>query len=57
MTNATHLFWDLSTKVLGKIWKTKTCESKKQKLLGVEIGRTLSFDGYIASLCRKTVNK
>ena len=39
--------------VWAKIGKTKIWESKKQKLLGVEIDRTLSFDEHIASLCRK----
>ena len=39
--------------VWAKIRKTKIWESKKQKLLGVEIDRTLSFDEYITSLCRK----
>ena len=32
-------------------------ESKKQKLLGVEIDRTLSFDEYIAFLCTKPGKK
>ena len=40
--------------VWAKIGKIKTWESKKQKLLGEEeIDRTLSFDEYIASLCKK----
>ena len=38
----------------AKIGKTKIWESKKQKLLGVEIDRTLRFHKYIMSLCRKT---
>ena len=42
---------------MGKNWKNKNLESKKQKLLGVEIDRTLSFDGHIASLCRKAGKK
>ena len=36
----------------AEIGKTKICESKKQKLFGVEIDRTLRFDEHIASLCR-----
>ena len=36
----------------AKIGKTKICESKKQKLFGVEIDRTLRFDEHIASFCR-----
>ena len=43
--------------VWAKIGKTKIWESKKQKLLGVEIDRTLSFDEHIASLCRKAGKK
>ena len=43
--------------VLAKIRKTKTWESKKKKLLGVEIDRTLRFDKYIGSLCKKTEKK
>ena len=39
------------------VGKTKIWESKKQKLLCVEIDRTLSFDEYIASLCRKAGKK
>ena len=39
------------------VGKTKIWESKKQKLLGVEIDRTLSFDEYIASLCREAGKK
>ena len=43
--------------VWAKIGKTKIWESKKQKLLGVEIDRTLSFDEHIASLCGKAGKK
>ena len=43
--------------VRAKIGKTKIWESKKQKLLGVEIDRTLSFDEHIASLCKKAGKK
>ena len=43
--------------VWANIGKTKIWESKKQKLLGVEIDRTLSFDEHIASLCRKAGKK
>ena len=39
--------------VCEKIREIKISESKKQKLLGVEIDRTLSFDEYIASLCKE----
>ena len=39
--------------IWAKIRKTKTWESKKQKLLGEEIDRTLRFDEYTATLCRK----
>ena len=43
--------------VWAKIGKTKIWESKKQKLLVVEIDRTLSFDEHIASLCGKAGKK
>ena len=43
--------------VWAKIGKTKLWESKKQKLLDVEIDRTLSFDKHIASLCSKAGKK
>ena len=43
--------------VWAKIGKTKIWESKKQKLLGAEIDRTLSFDKHIVSLCRKAGKK
>ena len=43
--------------VWAKIGKTTIWESKKQKLLDVEIDRTLSFDEHIASLCRKAGKK
>ena len=39
--------------VLVNIVKAKFWNSKKQKLLGVDIDRTLRFDEYITSLCRK----
>ena len=39
--------------VWAKIRKTKIWESKKQKLLVVEIDRTLSYDEYIASYVGK----
>ena len=38
--------------LLSPIW-----ESKKQKLLGVEIDKTLIFDEYIASSCKKAGKK
>ena len=40
-----------------KLEKQKILESKNQKLFGVEIDRTLSFDEHIASLCRKAGKK
>ena len=43
--------------VWAKIGKTKLWESKKQKLLVVEIDRTLSFDEHIVSLYRKAGKK
>ena len=43
--------------VWAKIGNTKIWESKKQKLLGVEIDRTLSFNKHIASLNRKAGKK
>ena len=43
--------------VWAKIGKAKIWESKKQKLLGAEIGRTLSLDEHVASLCRKAGTK
>ena len=39
------------------IGKTKIWKSKKQKRLDVEIDRTLSFDEYITSLCKKAGKK
>ena len=43
--------------IWAKNGKTKIWESKKQKLLGVEIDRPLNFDEYIASLCKKAGKK
>ena len=43
--------------IWAKIGKTKIWESKKQKLLGVEIDKTLIFDEYIASSCKKARKK
>ena len=43
--------------IWAKIGKAKIWESKKQKLLGVETERTLSFDEHIASLCKKPGKK
>ena len=40
-----------------KLEKLKIWESKKQKLLGVEIDRTLSCDEYVFSLCKKAGKK
>ena len=42
------------TEMFGaEIGETKIWENKKQKLLHVESDRTLSFDEYVASLCKK----
>ena len=43
--------------VWAKIGKTKIWECKKQKILIVQIYRTLSFDEYIVTLCRKAGKK
>ena len=43
--------------VWAKIGRTKFWKSKKQKLLGVETNRTLSFDEYIASLWKRARKK
>ena len=43
--------------ISAKIGETKIGKSKKQKLLGVKIDRTLSFDEYTASLCKKAGKK
>ena len=43
--------------IWANIRKTKIWESKRQKYLGVEIDRTLRFDEYIASLCKKSGKK
>ena len=40
-----------------RIGKTKIWGSKKQKLSGLETDKTLSFDEYKASLCKKAGNK
>ena len=37
----------------AQIGEPKIWENKKQKLLGVEIDRILSFDKYLVSFCRK----
>ena len=37
----------------AKIGQTEIWESAKQKLLRVEIDRSLSFDKYVSSLCKK----
>ena len=43
--------------VWAQIGKTKIWESKTQKLLGVEIERTLNFDEHVKSLCKKAGRK
>ena len=41
----------------AQVGEAKIWESKKQKLSGVEIDRTLRFDEYVAYLCRKAGKK
>ena len=45
----------------GNIWarigQTKIWESRKQKLLGVEIDGNLNFDLYVSPLCKKAGKK
>ena len=41
----------------AQIGKAKIWESKTQKLLGVEIERTLNFDEHVKSLCKKAGRK
>ena len=43
--------------VWTQIGKAKIWESKTQKLLGVEIERTLNFDEHVKSLCKKAGRK
>ena len=43
--------------VWAKIGNAKIWESKKQKLLGVEIERNLKFDEYVFSLCKRAGRK
>ena len=43
--------------VWAQIGKAKIWESKTQKLLGVEIERTLNFDEHVKSLCKKAGRK
>ena len=43
--------------VWAQIRKAKIWESKTQKLLGVEIERTLDFDEHVKSLCKKAGRK
>ena len=43
--------------VWAQIGKAKIWESKTQKLLGVEIERTLNFDKHVKSLCKKAGRK
>ena len=43
--------------MLGQNSEKKIWDRKKQKILSVEIDRTLSFDEHIASLYRKAVKK
>ena len=39
--------------IWARIGHTKIWESRKQKLLGVEIDSNLNFDLYVSSLCKK----
>ena len=43
--------------ICSRIGKTKIWESRKQKLLGVEIDSNLNFDLYVSSLCKKVGKK
>ena len=43
--------------VCARIGQTKIWESRKQKLLGVEIDNNLNFDLYVSSLCKKAGKK
>ena len=43
--------------VCARIGQTKIWESRKQKLLGVEIDSNLNFDLYVSSLCKKAGKK
>ena len=40
-----------------KIGDARIWESNKQRLLGVHIDRTLSFDEHVSNLCKKAVRK
>ena len=42
---------------LAQIAEVKICESFKQKILRVAMGRDLSFNEYVSSLCEKAVKK
>ena len=56
--NAFYPFCDLSTKMFGaQIGEPKIWENKKQKLMGVEIDRTFSFDECVTSSYMKTGKK
>ena len=48
-----HLFEN----IWAKIGKAKIWESKSQKLLGVEIDRTLNFNDHVRILCNKAGKK
>ena len=43
--------------IWAKIGQTKIWESRKQKLLGVEIDSSLNFDLYVSPLCEKAGKK
>ena len=40
-----------------KIGESKVWESKKQKLLGIEIDSSLSFNEHVSTLCKKAGRK
>ena len=43
--------------ILAKIGDARIWESNKQKVLGVHIDRTLSFDKHVSDLCKKAGRK
>ena len=43
--------------IWARIGQTKIWESRKQKVLGVEIDSNLNFDLYVSSLCKKEGKK
>ena len=43
--------------IWAKIDDSRTWESNKEKLLGVHIDRTSSFDEHVSNLCKKAARK